>query len=300
MNARSQFCLSLSAIALLLSVAQPTQAVLLSASTADSGGLTNLTGVTTTERGFVDQSQFVGVDVIHWVSSQTNANAANIGAADPGFGNRATLMEDFALNTGLINPGDQGALTPSQQAQVGPSATGINGLGVQFVGGLVNGPGIDVVVAEIDDGAGGDLGDAFIVSRLDGVAGSISILDNSYTTFGSIQQTSLVDTTATSLDFFENFSGWTANNPNSAGWVAVGFDLSDLGYDDFDVVQSLFISNPTGTSNNIDLTLVTGLFTPPVPEPSSATLLALGCVGAALNRRRRRSRKAARYTAATA
>jgi len=279
-----------SASALLLLLAQPAAAILISASTTDSAGLTNLTGVTTTERGFVGSANFVGVDVIHWAGSGTTSNAANIGGADPGNGNRATVMEDLALNTGLINPGDEGPLTVPEQALVGPNSGAVLGLGLTFIGGLVNGPGVDLVVFEIDSAASGDRGDGFVVSRLDGVAGSTTIADSTYTAFGSFLTTELIDTTPTNLTFFENSSPWSPAAPNSTGWAGIGVDLSDLGYDDRELVSSLFFSNPTGTSNNIDFMLIQGLFFPPVPEPNSGLLL-VGALLATTRLRRRRRRK---------
>ena len=142
---------------------------LTAATTVNSGSLTNLDSVTTNVLGTVSASDLVGVSVFHLHGSQATNNVINPGGADPGGAARTSLAEDLALNTGIINPGTAGTLTAAEQATLGPANSTINGLGVNFDGGVVNGPGIDVVVFEIAANGFADA-DGFLVNRIDGTS----------------------------------------------------------------------------------------------------------------------------------
>ena len=260
---------------------------LTAATSSNSGLLTNLESVTTNVLGTVAASDLIGVSVFHLHGAQNSNNVLSPGATDPGGAARTSLMEDLALNTGIINPGTTGTLTAAQQAALGPTNSVTNGLGVNFDGGLRNGPGIDLVVFEIAPNGFADV-DAFLVNRVDGIEGSLRVTENDYSVTGANLGTQLVNADATDLNAFIA-GGWGPGGGVTQPWVGVGIDLSDLGYSEFEVVDGLLFSDAEG-GGNIDFTLIAGL-PHAVPEPTSIalwTLLSLALVSFSACKSRRK------------
>jgi hypothetical protein len=259
-------------------------------STQVNGNRRDLTSISTLERGTINAADFVGVDVFHWHAASNTNSAYSPGATDPGAGNRASLMEDLSLNTGLINPGALGGantLSAAQQASLGPANNTINGLGVTFEGGLLNGPGIDLVVFEIAPTSAEV--DSFYVNRIDGIVGSLLIEAADYSLSGANSAGSTVTTNSGSLSLLESTATWTAGTASTQTWNAVGIDLSDLGYLPFQIAPGLHFSGAT-----VDFVAIAALPFAQVPEPRSWLLFviaAMGCIAASLIAdRNRRSR----------
>lgn len=258
---------------------------LLQVQTSVTAGVNNLDAVLV-NRGSGPEaflaSELVKPNVFHWHAPSNGNTALSVGGVDPGVGNRAdALMGDNGLNTGMINPGGTGTLTAAQQATLGPNNNTINGLGVTFDGGLLNGEGIDLIVFEY-----GDTGarDPFRVNRIDGIVGDLLIASTDYSVFGSNPATRLITPNSSTLNLFES-GVFNDTGGVTQGWAGVGIDLSDLGYALGQFAPGLFFSAPSGTGG-VDFVFIAGLPAPPVPEPATMSLLALGA--AAMLRRQRR------------
>ena len=262
-------------IALVACKATTAAAALISVTTANIGGLQVLTSVTV-DRGQPLPSTFTGnslvdIDVNHWHSTDAGSNALSVGGTDPGVGNRATLIDgDLAVNTGMVNPGEQAALSVAQQATVGPANSTLNGLGVTFGGGgLVNNPGDDVIVFVYSQEGNPD---GFIVSRVDGVLGSTAITSGDYTVTAAGLTTGIINSNETSLNAFEA-GGWVVNSTaHTQPYFGVAIDLSDLGYLAGAAAAGLFFADGPGDMN-VNFTLIRGL---PVSVPEGSTLSMLG------------------------
>ncbi|MCA9247314.1 MAG: hypothetical protein KDA42_09375 [Planctomycetales bacterium] len=284
-------CLAIATIAALALGAGPVGASLISATTTNFSGQQWLTSVTV-NRNEPTPSTFSGnslidVDVNHWHSTDSGSNALAVGGVDPGAGNRASLIDgDRAVNTGLVNPGEQPALSIAQQATVGPANSTLNGLGVTFAGGgLVNYPGDDVVVFVYSQTG---IPDGFLVSRVDGTLGSLMIASGDYTTSFAGLTTGIINSTPTSLNAFES-GGWTVSSTSHTQPVfGVAFDLDDLGYLPLEVVSGLFFTDAPG-DQNVNFTLIRGLPLT-VPEPATLSYFGLSVVGLISLRRTGRSR----------
>lgn len=258
---------------------------LMDATTEVNGNQTSLTSVRTLHRGTIAAEDLVGTDVFHWHAASSGNTV--LSRTDPGQGNRATLIDgDLILNTGMINPGDSDTLTPAQQATLGPDNSSINGLGVMFEGqGLHNGPGFDLIVAEL---ANPGEEDHFRVNRIDGVEGDLIVGPGDYELWAGGIGYRLVTPNSSSLTNFETSDTWSGGTTGTQGWAMVGIDLSDLGYAPDEWAPGLLFSDGPGTGN-VDLVLIAGL--PDVPEPATGLLLAVGLLGLVGCRLRRRCPK---------
>jgi hypothetical protein len=264
------------------------------------GGLEELTGLTVRRAG-VDEAytadELVGVTVTHW---KGGASATNLlvptGSGAPA--DRAALLQDMRLDTGLINPG--GASLPLTSDPVIDTVNPANstpGFAVMFNEAVLNAPGPDVVLFDIQTTSNPASGDPFHVSPLTGLDDGL----NSLTVFG--YDIHFGDPAALGVANFDLFD-FTGGSPmtldglqmdpvNQNGGTRTGFqllaaafDLSDLGYVEGARVPGLFFQ-ADGTGNVFDPVLIAGLPGPPIPEP--ATLALLGCGALALLRRRRRA-----------
>ena len=282
-------------------------------------GLQNLTSLTVTRQGVTETfapDALVNIDVLDVSSAfPPQGGPALIGvpsvdpAGTPGDqitatlpAERATLLEDFAINTVINNPGNA------------------EGIVFSFTnGGIVNGPGADLVLFELSPPpgvppTGGQLtpglavgGDPF---TLQGTGDQIGLVAG----FGPDLFGSLDDTAVDSITFFGSGDlGAAAANVSGIDdfesipvapltvlaesfflLQAIGVDLSNLGFADGVLVSELeLLSNPLVVANasgalsgpfGVDAALIVGL--PPVPEPTSAAIL-LALSAGVLGRRRR-------------
>jgi|GEM_PF-4721362 len=250
---------------------QVTLGSIIAVQTQDIGNKTNLVGVTLDDgRTAGPASGLVGIQVFHWnVTRATSGTSVTVLSPDEvasiSVGTRADLLQkDFALNTGLMNPGGRGGIAKG----IAPTASSF-GLGVIFDTPVVNGPGDDVVLFDFT-GFPSQSGDAFTVSALVGGAGYAS-LSQGFSSFGttdyqfsgSVQATgayvqgnpvsSRADLESKGLALTTTFS--------SGAYHAIGIDLSALHVADNDIVTGLFIQSTTLHPVFI------GGFTP-VPEPN--------------------------------
>ncbi|HRQ87239.1 MAG TPA: FecR family protein [Bacteroidia bacterium] len=175
---------------------------------------------------------------------------------------RASLLEDFNLNTGIINPGGThepiaGAFDPERTL----------GFSVVFREPVKNGPGPDVVLFEIQNGVKIPQGDSFRVSPLEWADGLRSHTVSSY---------DLMLTSPNALPVSGRFlfqtprpidslavleSAETARSVSKLRFhaIAVGIDLSDLGYGDGESVSGLFFQDAADDGDQVDPMVIVGL-----------------------------------------
>ncbi|PQO45381.1 FecR domain-containing protein [Blastopirellula marina] len=230
-----------------------------------------------------DADQLIGFDLIHFHSARNTHNMTTpIDQIDPREGDRsqarsAYLDRDRSLCTGLLNPG--GSVKPLSSD---PDMTHDDpdrrtpGLGIRFHHPVVNGPGPDVVFFDLHVVVHPEQGDPFHVSPTRFGPGLHSHTIRQY-------DISLADRTAHTLrkfrlyDFEKPIRGLeqletlshNGGVPHAvpAKVIAVGIDLSDLGYPDGAEVDELFFQDILDDDNYIDPVFLGGL--PPLPRPSS-------------------------------
>lgn len=238
-----------------------------------------LVGVTVT-RGTgditFDASKLIGVRLTHFKSNDTNCLAVVAGSTAPQPGERELLLRDNKLNTGLINPGGQPTPLTADPVLDGPNAT--PGFAVTFDRPVVNLPGDDVVFFEFHRELNSPLGgDAFFVSPLRFEPKLCTVAFDEF-------DIRCDDPRALPLAGFGLHR--LASPPNSANdlqtatlatanagpiedfkVLAVGIDLSKLGYQEGAQVPGLFFQDKDGTGLLLDPVLIAGL---PAPVSDNA------------------------------
>ena len=219
-----------------------------------------------------DAKRLIGVRLVAF-NSPSPTIAACPGGAPPPAGARAALLQDNSLNTGILNPGGQQEPLTTDPVLAGPNAT--PGMAVRFTRPVVNLPGDDVVVFELHRRlASPPKGDAFHVSPLHFAPGLRSLTVHAFDvhldhpkvlpiagfdlyrfagasrSLADIERAGIARTNGAPLDDFKI--------------MAVGIDLSDLGYAPAAEVEGLFLQNKGAGGMMLDPLLLAGL---PAPEP---------------------------------
>ncbi|MHC4405208.1 MAG: HzsA-related protein [Planctomycetota bacterium] len=215
-----------------------------------------------------DAARLIGVRPTHFKSNDASNLAVVAGSPPPARGQRHLLLRDNKLNTGLLNPGGQASSLSADPVLEGPHAT--PGLAIEFDEPVVNLPGDDVVVFELHRELNSPLGgDAFHAGPLRFKPGLRSVTVRAFdvrcddpralplagfdlyrlaAAAGSIddlQSAAVSKTTSAPLDDFKI--------------LAVGIDLSDLGYLLGEAANGLFIQDDGGTGLQVDPVLIAGL-----------------------------------------
>lgn len=227
-------------------------------------------------------SQLTNVELTDVASFATPLLVPGLNAAVPVPGTRASLLEDWRLDSGVIEP-------------FSTSGGAFDSFEVTFLSPVVNSAGEDILVFD----AGAQETTFFYINDDDSAAGNASspqrvapanfsstLLNVNYSLFsyndglGNGSQSQNVD----SLEELESPTGFTFNsNGTGAGVAAVGLDLSNFGVPLGGTVSSIRFQSVSG---RIDPVVIVGL--PAVPEPAGLGVLATG----ALLLRRRRVRSA--------
>jgi len=183
---------------------------------------------------------------------------------------RIDLLSDRALNTGVINPG--GSQTPLETDPVLQSPDGdpqglTQGLALKFQTPVKNGPGPDIVFFELQTLSNPPQGDGFHVSPLKFSPGRKSHTIQTYDL--SISSPECQELTQFHLYAFDKniaslnelqTTECTSKPIRLKFWVlAVGIDLSDLGYLPGEEVQEIFIQDTQDDRNTVDPVFVGGL-----------------------------------------
>ncbi|WP_437192216.1 hypothetical protein [Planctomicrobium sp. SH527] len=254
----------------------PDRVIAFDASTPEGGpGVRDLESVTV-QRGGVSRiyqvEELIGIDVISFKANRSKSNVAYSGASsdDP----LAGLTEDVALNTGVFNAGSR---TQDQYDQRDPDEDYRDrpGMAVRFRTPVINGAGPDVVLFEVQSPVYPADGDSFRVGPLQATPGIRDHLISRYDitlrsrnalpvmpfflrNYAAVPQ-SLED--LNQLKFFEvdlSFQVFSA--------LAVGIDLSDLGYPVGAQVDALFFEAVGDEGFYFDPVFIGGF--PPISESS--------------------------------
>lgn len=183
---------------------------------------------------------------------------------------RINLLSDRALNTGVINPG--GSLTPLVsdpvlQTPAGQPEASTPGLALKFQTPVKNGPGPDIVFFELQTLSNPPEGDGFHISPLKFSPGRKSHTIRTYDL--SISSPECQELTQFHLYSFEkNIASLNdlqttecASKPIRLKFLAlaVGIDLSALGYLPGEEVEEIFIQDAQDDLNIVDPVFVGGL-----------------------------------------
>jgi hypothetical protein len=250
----------------------PDRVVSYTATTAD-GGAKDLVSLTVQRGGRVEEYAFEDLVPAEVVWFKGSAGAYLCGDETlPAL--RRSTTSDRSLVSGVINPG--GSQEPLTGDPVMSADGGTPGMAVRFQRPVVNGPGADAVLFDLQTFANPPEGDAFHVSPLRFREGlrthSVRVYDL------TIESPATLDL----ADFYVHMFERPANSPEDLETfgctpqrqvvrfraLAVGIDLSDLGYADGDAVEGLFFQDTLDDRHYIDPVLVVGL-----PERGDKTSL---------------------------
>lgn len=243
----------------------PDRLVRYEATESTSGGVEELLSVTVQRGGVLNTFEvhkLIGVSITHFkggVNVDTNGHLACEKELPR---DSLSLLSDNKLNTGVINPGGSSSpLTQSPQSNT-------PGLAVQFDKPVINGPGPDVVFFELQSLTNPIDGDAFHVCPLQFTEKSKSHTIRSYDLTLASPETKIIK------GFFlhrfqkpiESVEDLVASSSQGSPIrlafraVAVGIDLSDLGYESNEQVSGLFIQDAADNDKDIvDPVFIAGL-----------------------------------------
>lgn len=226
------------------------------ASKVASGGVEELLSVTVQRNGILKTyktPELIGISVTQFqggAQADTNGHLA-CGKDLPQ--DRLSLLSDNKLNTGIINPG--GSRSPLTESPL----SDIPGLLVTFNSPVVNGPGPDVVFFELQSLTNPIDGDAFHVSPIYFTEKSRSHTIRTYDLTLASPETKIIE------GFFlhrflkpiqsieELISTASQGSPIRLAFraVAVGIDLSDLGYEPRETVSGLFFQDAADNDKDV-------------------------------------------------
>ncbi len=178
---------------------------------------------------------------------------------------RPQLLEYFDLDTGLINPGGS-----KQPPSPGFDPERTPGFAVRFRKPVKNGPGPDVVWFEIQNAVKVPQGDAFRVCTFPWPADALALRPHTISRY-DLMLTSRAALTVSELVLFqtkvpilsiadlETAEVTPSQSKLRFSALAVGIDLSDLGYAEGETVESLFFQDDMGDEDQVDPMLIVGL-----------------------------------------
>lgn len=265
----------------------PDRVVSYSATERGGDGVEELRGLTVQRGGTLHSyspGDLIGIDLIHFRATVSTANITTAtGVIDPERGDgarrdRAALLDrDADLNTGVINPG--GARDPLAESPVfrdpeRPGEPNTPGFAVRFRAPVINSEGPDVVFFELQVIVHPEEGDPFRVSPLRFAPGLRTHTVRSYDIdLSSPEARTLAgfrlyafDSTARTLGelLLGRHNGGSEHRVRAKA-LAVGIDLSDLGYKPGAAVEGLFFQDAQDDNNLVDPVFIAGL--PPVGRP---------------------------------
>jgi anti-sigma factor RsiW len=178
---------------------------------------------------------------------------------------RIESLIDKSLVTGAINP--DGSVDPLTTDPILEGDAGTPGMAVRFEQPVVNGPGADVVIFDLQTFGNPLDGDAFHVSPLKFRDGLKSYTIRKFDlTMESPEAKVLTDfyvhffsEPAKSLEEFNSLKITRQKQSNKFRGLAVGIDLSDLGYASGETIQGLFIQDALDDVHHVDPVFIAGL-----------------------------------------
>ncbi len=217
-----------------------------------------------------DVSELVGVEVTHFHGG-TNTQHMSVAVGNTnavGDGRRALIESDALLHTGFLNLG--GSVQPLTRDPVLDGSNNddtTEGMAIRFRTPVINAPGPDVVFFELQSVLNPADGDGFHVSPLHFTTGLRSLTVMRYDiTLNSAEALSIPDfdllqfnSPVQTVSDLVNGS-FTRLNPAIPFWaIAVGIDLSDLGYAPGVAVEGLFFQDARDDDQIVDPVFIAGL-----------------------------------------
>lgn len=224
--------------------------------------------------------ELIGIQVVHFGGSKNSYCLMDqVGSSVNGLGSsdRLSVLEsDAKLNTGIINPG--GSLEPltsdpvmsfdeaaNEHAAANPTEL-TPGLGFRFRLPVVNGPGPDVVLFEVQSVIDPSEGDHFHVSPLKFREGlkSTTIRRFDITMLSPEAQSvetfdlAIFDSAPNSLSQLVSTGYRLTKPPFRFLALAVGIDLSDLGYNIGETAEGLFLQDAQLSHSTLDPVFIGG------------------------------------------
>jgi len=243
-----------------------------------SSGAELLTSVTVRRGGreiTYSLPELVGIEVTHFKNLLKNGKfiATVTDGPDPALsgGSRTALIEEDAnINTGVINPG--GSVTPLTTDPVmndpeDPKRPNTPGMAIRFRKPIVNHDGPDVVLFDFQPVIQPEYGDPFHVSPLHFAPGlkSHTVTRFDLGTFSPEAQViagfrlNLFEKPVSCLSQLRTTPFRGTNFTVTSKLLAVGIDLSDLGYPAGATVEGLFIQDVLDDGNQVDPVFIAGL-----------------------------------------
>jgi len=179
---------------------------------------------------------------------------------------RRDLLSDDALDTGVINPG--GSREPLRSDPVlSAGEDGTPGMAVRFGEPVVNGPGPDVVMFELQCLANPLNGDAFHVSPLSFQGGrrarTIRAWDLTMNSPEALRAAGFdLHRSPEPILGLDDLEGSPLTRTRIRGGfraLAVGIDLSDMGFAEGESIRDLFIQDAADDDQRVDPVLIIGL-----------------------------------------
>lgn len=209
----------------------------------------------------------IGSQIIHFHAQESHGYLIGDGKLPEV---HTSFASDRSIRTGVINiGGSRQPLGESPNLVVNEEAGqyGTPGMAIRFEHPVKNGPGADVVFFELQMFSNPLVGDAFHVSPLEFREGLHSHTVTSYDlTLESPEalqvQTLLLqkfEKVPRSLAQLETFESTPVVQAVKFHAIAVGIDLSDLGYEDGAVVEGLFFQDALNDDDIVDPTFIAGL-----------------------------------------
>ncbi len=251
----------------------PDRVVSYSATKNADGKAEFLTDVTVQRGGKILRypvEKIIPVEVTYFKAAPGIDNNGHFAGGPTLSNSRINLLSDRALNTGVINPG--GSLTPLVsdpvlQTLAGEPEASTPGLALKFQTPVKNGPGPDIVLFELQTFSNPPEGDRFHISPLKFSPGRKSHTIQTYDL--SISSPECLELTQFHLySFDKNIASLNdlqitecANKPIRLKFLAlaVGIDLSALGYLPGEEVEEIFIQDAQDDQNIVDPVFVGGL-----------------------------------------
>jgi hypothetical protein len=235
------------------------------ASESASGGVEDLLSVTVQRDGLLKTFQvpeLIGVSVTYFRGGAKADANGHLACEKELPQDVLSLLSDNKLNTGVINPG--GSVSPLTQSPQSDTP----GMAIQFNMPVSNGPGPDIVFFELQSLTNPIDGDAFHVSPLRFTERSKTHTIQSYDLTLASPETKIIK--GFYLHRFQEpiqsiaelVASQSQGSPIRLAFraVAVGIDLSDLGYEPNDRVSGLFIQDAADNDKDIvDPVFIAGL-----------------------------------------
>ncbi len=244
----------------------------------DTGGAEDLTSITVRRGSQVNiypVERLIGIELIHFksvIAGRRNHFTSTVtGGADPRGERHALIDSDRNLNTGVINPG--GSPTPLDSDPVmsdpeDPARPNTPGMAFRFRKAVRNDAGPDVVLFDFQPIIQPEYGDPFHVSPLHFAPGlhshtvrrfDMGVFSPEALTIAGFRLNTFA-VSASSLGELERVPLNTANDFTvTSKALAVGIDLSVLGYAPGALVEGLFIQDVLDNTNMVDPVFIAGL-----------------------------------------